>query len=185
MRGKLQGDMADAIEAACNDPLPAYVDLTKYVAKDRVDALRLMLEPVEESKKECMSRRSYKQRLSDIFHRLDAANGLVRLQILVTEEMIRGAGVPSDVVPPRVSRSWRSIIYEDPSPADTSAASLSADTLMGVVPPDRVQLCHLGVLALPVVEENIDDLIVDPHPLEYYGEVLHTLAEVMATLSKK
>ncbi|KAF5763205.1 hypothetical protein HanXRQr2_Chr15g0677561 [Helianthus annuus] len=47
-RGKLQGDMADALEAACNDPLPAYADLTKHVAEDGVDALRLMLEPMEE-----------------------------------------------------------------------------------------------------------------------------------------
>ncbi|MFS7947582.1 hypothetical protein Hanom_Chr06g00549961 [Helianthus anomalus] len=46
-RGKLQGDMADALEAACNDPLPAYEDLTKKVAEDGVDALRLILEPVE------------------------------------------------------------------------------------------------------------------------------------------
>ncbi|MFS7972497.1 hypothetical protein Hanom_Chr09g00845511 [Helianthus anomalus] len=40
--------MADALEAACNDPLPAYADFTKHVAEDGVDALRLMLEPVEE-----------------------------------------------------------------------------------------------------------------------------------------
>ncbi|MFS8028681.1 hypothetical protein Hanom_Chr16g01513271 [Helianthus anomalus] len=54
-----------------------------------------------------MSRRSYKQRLSDIFRRLDAADGLVCLQIPVTEEMIRGEGVPPDDVLPRVSRSVR------------------------------------------------------------------------------
>ncbi|KAM0068313.1 hypothetical protein Hdeb2414_s0002g00071751 [Helianthus debilis subsp. tardiflorus] len=48
-RGKLQGDMTDALEAVCNDPLPAYADLTKHVAEDGVDALRLMLEPAEES----------------------------------------------------------------------------------------------------------------------------------------
>ncbi|MFS8030011.1 hypothetical protein Hanom_Chr17g01529101 [Helianthus anomalus] len=51
-RGKLQGDMADALEAACKDPLPAYVDLMKHVAEDGVDALRLMLDPVEESEEE-------------------------------------------------------------------------------------------------------------------------------------
>ncbi|MFS8032308.1 hypothetical protein Hanom_Chr17g01556051 [Helianthus anomalus] len=181
--------MVDALEAACNDPLPAYADLTKHIAEDGVDALRLMLKPVEE--------------LSDIFRRLDAADGLVHLHIPVTEEMIRGEGLPSDAVLPRVSRSCRSIIYEDSSQADTSAASLSADTVMGIVSPDRVQRCQLVyerrhggrfgknlvgnqvVVAFPVVEENVDDLIVDPHPLEFYGEVLHTPAEVMATLSKK
>ncbi|MFS7939774.1 hypothetical protein Hanom_Chr05g00455901 [Helianthus anomalus] len=51
-RGKLQGDMADALEAACNDPLPVYADLTKKVAEDGVDTLRLMLEPAEESEEE-------------------------------------------------------------------------------------------------------------------------------------
>ncbi|MFS7889175.1 hypothetical protein Hanom_Chr00s000003g01603881 [Helianthus anomalus] len=51
-RGKLQGDMVDALEVVCNDPLPAYDDLTKHVAEDDVDALRLMLEPVEESEEE-------------------------------------------------------------------------------------------------------------------------------------
>ncbi|KAJ0499710.1 hypothetical protein HanHA89_Chr13g0536961 [Helianthus annuus] len=51
-KGKLQGDMADALEAACNDPLPAYDDLMKHVAEDGVDALRLMLEPMEESEEE-------------------------------------------------------------------------------------------------------------------------------------
>ncbi|MFS8024719.1 hypothetical protein Hanom_Chr16g01466711 [Helianthus anomalus] len=135
-RGKLQGDMADALEAACNDPLPAYADLTKHVTKDDVDALRLMLEPVED-------RRSYKQRLSNIFRCLDAADGLVRLQIPETEEMIRGEGVPSDDILPRVSRSCKSIIYEEPSPTESSADALSADTLIGVVPPNHVQRCGL------------------------------------------
>ncbi|MFS7913169.1 hypothetical protein Hanom_Chr02g00138671 [Helianthus anomalus] len=51
-RGKLQGDMADALEAVCNDPLPAYVDLTIHIAEDGVDAIRLMLEPLEESEEE-------------------------------------------------------------------------------------------------------------------------------------
>ncbi|MFS7986079.1 hypothetical protein Hanom_Chr11g01006191 [Helianthus anomalus] len=51
-RGKLQGDMADALEAACNDPLSAYADLVDKVAKDDVDSLRLMLDPAEESEEE-------------------------------------------------------------------------------------------------------------------------------------
>ncbi|MFS8017728.1 hypothetical protein Hanom_Chr15g01383831 [Helianthus anomalus] len=51
-RGKLQGDMADALEAACNDPLPAYADMMDKVAEDGVDSLRLMLDPAEESEEE-------------------------------------------------------------------------------------------------------------------------------------
>ncbi|MFS7968282.1 hypothetical protein Hanom_Chr09g00795631 [Helianthus anomalus] len=34
--------------------------------------------------------------------------------------------------------------------------------------------------ASPVDKVNIDDLIIDPHPLEYYAEALHTPAEVLA-----
>ncbi|MFS7939512.1 hypothetical protein Hanom_Chr05g00452651 [Helianthus anomalus] len=52
MRGKLQGDMADALEAACNEPLPAYADLMDKVNEDGVDSLRLMLDPAEESGEE-------------------------------------------------------------------------------------------------------------------------------------
>ncbi|MFS7943795.1 hypothetical protein Hanom_Chr06g00504441 [Helianthus anomalus] len=148
-----------------------------------------------------MSRRSYKQRLSDIFRRLDAADGLVRLQVLVTEEMIRGEGVPHDDVLPRVSRSCKSIIHEEPSHVEASAAVLSADTLIRAFPPDHIQRCEVvyerrrrnrsgkkpvedqEVMAAPVDEGNADELIVDPHPLECYGEVLHTPAEVKADLS--
>ncbi|MFS7952718.1 hypothetical protein Hanom_Chr07g00610211 [Helianthus anomalus] len=133
--------MADSLEAACNDPLPAYADLTKHVAEDGVDALRLTLEP--------------------------------------------------------------SIIYEEPSPAEASVAASSTDTLMKVIPSDHIQRCglvyerrrggHSGknpvedqeVMDALVDEGNIDKLIIDPHLLECYGEVLHTPAEVMATLSKK
>ncbi|KAJ0438109.1 hypothetical protein HanRHA438_Chr16g0759821 [Helianthus annuus] len=41
-----------ALEAACNDPLPAYADLTSKVAEDGVDSLRLMLDPADESEEE-------------------------------------------------------------------------------------------------------------------------------------
>ncbi|KAJ0902459.1 hypothetical protein HanPSC8_Chr08g0337291 [Helianthus annuus] len=51
-RGKLQGDMADALEAACNEPLPAYADLMDKVTEDGVDSLRLMLDPAEEYREE-------------------------------------------------------------------------------------------------------------------------------------
>ncbi|MFS7939773.1 hypothetical protein Hanom_Chr05g00455891 [Helianthus anomalus] len=80
---------------------------------------------------------------------------------------------------------------------------MSTDTLMGAIPPDHVQRCGLvyerrrsgrsgknlvgdqEVVALLMGEENVDDLIVDPHPLECYGVALHTPAEVRATLSQK
>ncbi|MFS7922285.1 hypothetical protein Hanom_Chr03g00247291 [Helianthus anomalus] len=51
-RGKLKEDMADALEVACNDPLPAYANLMNKVAEDGVDSLRLMLDPAEESGEE-------------------------------------------------------------------------------------------------------------------------------------
>ncbi|MFS7889191.1 hypothetical protein Hanom_Chr00s000003g01604051 [Helianthus anomalus] len=148
-----------------------------------------------------MSRRSYKQRLSDIFRRLDVADGLVRLQVLVTEYMIREEEVPQDNVVPRVSRSCKSVIHEEPSYAEASAAILSTDTLMRAFPPDRLQRCGAvferrcggrsgkkpvddqEVMAAPVDEGNTDELIVDPHPLECYGEVLRTPAEVVTYLS--
>ncbi|MFS7998079.1 hypothetical protein Hanom_Chr12g01149451 [Helianthus anomalus] len=150
-----------------------------------------------------MSRKCYKQRLSDIFRRLDAADGLVCLQTPVTEEMIKGEKVSSGDALPRVSRSCKSIIYEDPPLADTGVVLLSADTLMGAAPSDHVQRCGLvyewrrggrsgknlvddqEAVVPPVGEENVDDLITDPHPLECHVVVLHTPAEVRATLSQK
>ncbi|MFS7906285.1 hypothetical protein Hanom_Chr01g00057501 [Helianthus anomalus] len=36
--------MEDALEAACNDPLPAYAKLSDKVAEDGVDTLRQMLD---------------------------------------------------------------------------------------------------------------------------------------------
>ncbi|MFS8021319.1 hypothetical protein Hanom_Chr16g01425991 [Helianthus anomalus] len=51
-RGKLHGDMADALEAAYNEQLPAYADLMDKVNEDGVDSLRLMLDPAKESKQE-------------------------------------------------------------------------------------------------------------------------------------
>ncbi|MFS7956043.1 hypothetical protein Hanom_Chr07g00649901 [Helianthus anomalus] len=90
-----------------------------------------------------MSQKSYRQRLSDIFRRLDAADGLVQLQIPVTKSMIRKRGSRPDAVLPRVSRSCKSVIYEDPLPADMSVVPLSADTLLEDVPADQVQRCRL------------------------------------------
>ncbi|KAJ0704984.1 hypothetical protein HanPI659440_Chr14g0568591 [Helianthus annuus] len=51
-RGKFQGDMADALEAAYNEPLPGYVDLMDKVNEEGIESLRLMLDPAEESEEE-------------------------------------------------------------------------------------------------------------------------------------
>ncbi|MFS7944372.1 hypothetical protein Hanom_Chr06g00511351 [Helianthus anomalus] len=193
-RGKFQGDMAGALEAAYKEPLPAYADLVDKVNEDGIDSLRLMVDPAED-------RKSYGQRLSDIFQRLDAADGLVRLQIPVTKVMIKKRGSPPDVVFPRVSRSCKSVIYENPFPANTNVASLSTDTLMEAIPADHVQRCHLvyerrrggrsvknpvgdrGMVASLMVGGHTDDLAVDPCLPGFNGKVLHTPAEVMATRS--
>ncbi|KAJ0433278.1 hypothetical protein HanIR_Chr17g0868481 [Helianthus annuus] len=75
---------------------------------------------------------------------------------------------------------------------------LTADTRMQAFPPEYTQRCESvyqrrrfgrrcvssvkgqKMPASPVDEVHVDDLIVDPHPLEYYGEALHTPAEVLA-----
>ncbi|KAJ0534603.1 hypothetical protein HanIR_Chr09g0421591 [Helianthus annuus] len=51
-RGKFQGDMADALEATYNEPLPRYADLMDRVNEEGIESLRLMLDPAEESGEE-------------------------------------------------------------------------------------------------------------------------------------
>ncbi|MFS8004659.1 hypothetical protein Hanom_Chr13g01228431 [Helianthus anomalus] len=112
--------------------------------------------------------------------------------------MIRGEEVNFGDTVPRVSRSCRSIRYEDPSRVEPGGVPLSTYTLMQAFPPDHVQRCRLvyerrrsgrrdtslvddrRVLTFPIDEVNVDDQIVDPHPLEDYGEALYTPAEVRA-----
>ncbi|MFS7918725.1 hypothetical protein Hanom_Chr03g00204491 [Helianthus anomalus] len=148
-----------------------------------------------------MGRKCHKQKISHILRRLDAADALVHLQVLVIEEMIRGREVNSDDNVPRVSRSCKSIKDEGHSKADTGVISLSADTLLKAFPSDHVQRYRMvykrrrngrrcaclvddqSVLAFPVDEVNVNNLIVDPHPSEYYGEALYTPTEVRAMLS--
>ncbi|KAF5808943.1 hypothetical protein HanXRQr2_Chr04g0151281 [Helianthus annuus] len=50
--GKLTAEMADALEAVYNDPLPAYAELADKVAEDDMDSLRHMLEVADESGEE-------------------------------------------------------------------------------------------------------------------------------------
>ncbi|MFS8017041.1 hypothetical protein Hanom_Chr15g01375611 [Helianthus anomalus] len=51
-RGKLTAEMADDLEVAYNDPLPAYAELVDKVAEDNVDSLRQLLDVAEESGEE-------------------------------------------------------------------------------------------------------------------------------------
>ncbi|MFS8016261.1 hypothetical protein Hanom_Chr15g01366451 [Helianthus anomalus] len=150
-----------------------------------------------------MGRKCHTQKISHVFRRLDAADGLVHLQVPVTKEMIRGREMNSDDTVPRVSRSCQSIGDKGPPKADAGVISLSADTLMEAFPPGHVQCCRLvydrrrsghrctslvddrRVLAFPADEVNVNDLTVDPHPLEAYGVALYTPTEVSAMLSKK
>ncbi|KAM0046654.1 hypothetical protein Hdeb2414_s0009g00319051 [Helianthus debilis subsp. tardiflorus] len=50
--GKLIAEMANALEAVYNDPLPMYAELIDNVAEDGVDSLRQMLDVAEESGEE-------------------------------------------------------------------------------------------------------------------------------------
>ncbi|MFS7904561.1 hypothetical protein Hanom_Chr01g00037541 [Helianthus anomalus] len=50
--GKLTAEMADALEAFYNNPLPAYAELVDKVAEDGVDSFNHMLEVAEESGEE-------------------------------------------------------------------------------------------------------------------------------------
>ncbi|KAJ0795330.1 hypothetical protein HanPI659440_Chr04g0149251 [Helianthus annuus] len=50
--GKLTAEMADALEAVYNDPLPAYAELADKVAEEGMDSLRHMLEVADESGEE-------------------------------------------------------------------------------------------------------------------------------------
>ncbi|MFS7946231.1 hypothetical protein Hanom_Chr06g00533571 [Helianthus anomalus] len=148
-----------------------------------------------------MSRKIYRERLSDIFWRLDAADGLVQLQTPVSKSMIQRRRAPNDV-PSRANRACQSVVFEDPLPSDTDMALLSADNLMQIIPADHVQRCRLvckrrgggcavkasvdnpGMVTPLVVRGSTDDLAADPCVSDC-GKVLHTHAEVMATYSHK
>ncbi|MFS8018244.1 hypothetical protein Hanom_Chr15g01389821 [Helianthus anomalus] len=150
-----------------------------------------------------MSRKSYRQRLSDIFRLLDAVDGLVQLQTPVTRSMIRRRGAPPLAVASWANRACKIVVYEDPQPADPNVSSLLADVMTELIPVDRVQRCHLvykrrrggcsmrkpeddpGVITPLVIGGSTGDLAVDPPVLVCVGTVLHTPAEVMATCSHK
>ncbi|KAJ0919702.1 hypothetical protein HanRHA438_Chr05g0232641 [Helianthus annuus] len=150
-----------------------------------------------------MSRKSYRQRLSDIFRRLDAADGLVQLQTPVTRSMLRKRGPLTRAIAARANRACKSVICEDPQPADPDVTLPSADVLTELIPVDPVRRCRLvyerrrggcsmknrvddpGIIAPFVTGGSTSDLAVDPPVLVSGGAVLHTPAEVMATCSHK
>ncbi|MFS7888847.1 hypothetical protein Hanom_Chr00s000002g01599881 [Helianthus anomalus] len=199
--GKLTTEMADALEAVYNDPLPAYAELVDKVAEDGVDSLRHMLEVADESVSEKMDRKC-NRKISDMLHTLDVAKALVRLQDPVKDKTMRGKKANSGDTMPCINRSCKGIGEDDPSrvqvKADIDVVVLTADTLRQAFPPEYIQRCRVvyqrcrcgcrcvssiedqKIPASPVDEVNVDDLIADPHPLEYYGKALHTPAEVLA-----
>ncbi|MFS7909970.1 hypothetical protein Hanom_Chr02g00100811 [Helianthus anomalus] len=148
-----------------------------------------------------MSRKVYRQRLYEIFRVLDAADGLVQLQTLVTKSMLRKRRPHRPDVPTRANRACKSIVYEDLQPVDLDVAPLPADDLEEHLPVDPVQRYRLvyerrlggcskknladdaGVTAPLMIEGSADGLAVNPPMLICGGAVLHTPAEVMATYS--
>ncbi|MFS8017040.1 hypothetical protein Hanom_Chr15g01375601 [Helianthus anomalus] len=149
-----------------------------------------------------MDRKCRNRKISDILRNLDAAEALVRLQEPVTEKMIRGKKASSNDTRPYINTSCKGIGDDDLSRVQVQvgvhAVFLTADTLMHAFPPEYIQQCKTvyqrrrcgrrcvssvegpKMPTSPVDEVNFDDLIVDPHPLEYYCEALRTPAEVLA-----
>ncbi|MFS7945192.1 hypothetical protein Hanom_Chr06g00521271 [Helianthus anomalus] len=145
-----------------------------------------------------MGRQCRNRKIFDVLRNLDATEGLVRLHDPVTEEMIRGKQTGSGDTMPRINRSCKSAGEDGPSKDEVGVTPLSADTLMQAFPSEYVQRCRAvyerrrsgrrcanpvsdqRMSASPVDEVNIDELIIDPHPLEYYGEALHTPAEMLS-----
>ncbi|KAJ0733258.1 hypothetical protein HanPI659440_Chr11g0406331 [Helianthus annuus] len=185
VKGKLQTDMASALEAAYTEPLPCYGDLMDKVNEDGIESLRLMLDPAEE------------QRLSEIFRVLDAADGLLQLQHPVTRSMLRGRRPIPNAAPVRANRACQSIVIEDPQPVDPGVPQLSADVLSGLIPvnpeqryrltyqrhsggrPRRQQVDGSGTV-VPMVDGSSDHLAIDPVVVVGDEVVVHTPAVVMA-----
>ncbi|KAJ0902152.1 hypothetical protein HanPSC8_Chr08g0333661 [Helianthus annuus] len=141
VKSKLQTDMASALEAAYTEPLPCYGDLMDKVNEDGIESLRLMLDPAEDLDK--MKRKRYRQRLTEIFRVLDAADDLLQLQYPVTRSMLRRRRLVPNVVPARANRACQSIVIEDPQPVDPGVPPLSADVLTSLIPVDHDQRYRL------------------------------------------
>ncbi|KAJ0704265.1 hypothetical protein HanPI659440_Chr14g0560731 [Helianthus annuus] len=82
-----------------------------------------------------MERKRYRQRLSEIFRVLDAADGLLMLQHPVTRSMLRSRRPIPNAAPVRANRACQSLVIPDPQPEDPRM-QLSADVLTGLIPVD-------------------------------------------------
>ncbi|KAJ0570377.1 hypothetical protein HanHA300_Chr05g0177321 [Helianthus annuus] len=145
-----------------------------------------------------MERKRYRQRLSEIFRVLDAADGLLMLQHPVTKSMLRGRRPIPNAAPVRANRACQSIVIEDPQPVDPGV-QLSADVLTGLIPVDPEQRYRLtyqrhsggrtrrqqmdgSSMVAPMVGGSTDHLAVDPVVVvDDDGDevVVHTPAVVM------
>ncbi|KAJ0934520.1 hypothetical protein HanRHA438_Chr03g0108351 [Helianthus annuus] len=152
-----------------------------------------------------MSRKCRLQKVSNILQTPDVAEAMVRLRDKVPDKTTECG--ESDMINPLntvpcINLSGKGIKGDGPSvagvDADAGVVSLIADTLMQAFPPERLRRCRIvyerrqsgrrctnpvgawRMIASPAGEGNDDNLIVDPHPLEWYGEALHTPVEVLA-----
>ncbi|KAJ0933127.1 hypothetical protein HanPSC8_Chr04g0181431 [Helianthus annuus] len=82
-----------------------------------------------------MERKRYRQRLSEIFRVLDAADGLLMLQQPVTRSMLRARRPIPNAAPVRANRACQSLVVLDP-PLEDPGVQLSADILTGLIPVD-------------------------------------------------
>ncbi|KAJ0800991.1 hypothetical protein HanPI659440_Chr03g0111631 [Helianthus annuus] len=142
-----------------------------------------------------MERKRYRQRLSEIFRVLDAADGLLQLQNPVTRSMLRRRRPLPSVAP---TRACQSVVVEDPQPMDPGMPSLSADVLTGLIPVDHDRRCRITYqrrsgghlkkqqmdgsgMVVPVVDgESSGNLAIDPATFVDGDVVLHTPAVVVA-----
>ncbi|KAF5813318.1 hypothetical protein HanXRQr2_Chr03g0096891 [Helianthus annuus] len=144
-----------------------------------------------------MERKRYRQRLSEIFRVLDAADGVLQLQHPVTRSMLRRRRPLPNIAPARANRACQSVVVEDPQPMNPEMPSLSADVLAGLIPVDHDRRCRItyqrrsggypkqqvdgsGVVAPTMDGESSGNLAVDPAAFVDGGVVLHTPAVVMA-----
>ncbi|MFS8006986.1 hypothetical protein Hanom_Chr14g01255651 [Helianthus anomalus] len=138
------------------------------------------------------------RRISKILKSFDPADGLLLLSDLSTETVARDGGVHGAVLHESSRNLALSHSVDDNNEGVTR---LSAYAVTQAFPADWrgrcsivYQRCRRGSCSAPPVEiptgvhmvapatsdgEGINPWIVDPHPLAWYGEVLHTLLGVL------
>ncbi|MFS7946649.1 hypothetical protein Hanom_Chr06g00538851 [Helianthus anomalus] len=120
----------------------------------------------------------------------DAAEALLLLAGLSMETVAGNGGVRGTVLPLSTGRNHASSRAVDDN--NEGVTRLSAHALTQVFPVDRKGHCSIvyqrcrrdRCLAppteIPMVPVDDNEWIVDPHPLEWYGEALYTSEEVLA-----